>query len=164
MNSSAKFLVKRGISHALLEDLRANPEFESVFRKLGSASFSVDSEVRSFRLKLKKSPTARLQIGESLWDAVLEELQEIETDLKWSKTTRGKLVLSANCYAEKLYELIRKEKAFENVFIGAHSERMAFNIVGTVKDVACLEFLAKMVAESRPDYPVEINVQVLTSH
>jgi hypothetical protein len=160
MNSAENFLIKRGISHAILEDLRKKPEYEPIYRMLSAASFADAGEVRALRSTLKKSSAVQTELGDLLWNEILDELQEIETDLKWSKTSRGKLVLAANRFAEKLYVSLRKHHSFKDVFVGAHAERMAFSVVGFVNDIEYLTSLKKMIADARPDYPVEVNVQV----
>lgn len=65
-------------------------------------------------------------------DLILEELEEICTDLKWAKTRRGKLILMVNEVGPRLYVTIRGQWGLSDVMIGTHLKKPAVMVAGNV--------------------------------
>jgi len=55
--------------------------------------------------------------------AILGELQEIQDDLKFAKSNRGKFILFFNDWAQDLYVPLRKDPAFTGITAGANPDK-----------------------------------------
>jgi hypothetical protein len=93
-------------------------------------------------------------------DVLQEELAEIASDLRFARSRRGKYVLFIQNYVQKLYETLRKDSRFDDVLIGAHSEREVVFVTGQVRGEANLRTLKSILLDSACGLPVEYLVKV----
>jgi hypothetical protein len=68
-------------------------------------------------------------------DLIIEELKEICRDLRWSKTKRGALISMFNDLIPGIYDEIRVRMGLPDIVIGAHAERLAVVVAGSVSTV-----------------------------
>ena len=116
-------------------------------------------KVRSLvRRKAKEKPHS-LAV-KAVADGILEELDEIESDLKFASSRRGKFVLFANDWAQEIYATLRKNKRLASIAMGPHSEQERIVVHGTLKAAGDLLEVVRLLDKNQPGVPIEYRVTV----
>jgi hypothetical protein len=166
MSKAEDFLVEKQVSNTTKEAVsdtfpKLPEEDRAILMRLVSQKFSEPVAAKEAAAVVSKNKKAwRPILGEDLFDELLEELKEIASDLKWSKSKRGQMIIYANAYAERVYQTLRQDKRFEDVYIGSHPEKLQLMMVGKVTKDSDLQDLQKLIATHPSTYPLEIKVNV----
>lgn len=123
--------------------------------------FETPERIKKVREKIKALKKAATSTVKIVADAVLEELAEIESDLKFAKSRRGKFILFVNDWAQCLYKEVRTKPCFDNIIAGSHMEKEVIVIAGTVSKHEHLIDLVRAV--EKKDAGVLIEYRVLVS-
>ena len=93
-------------------------------------------------------------------DAVLAELKEIAEDLAFAASRRGTFVLFVQDWAQTFHAALRRNKDFDNLFIGAHAEKETIVAQGSVPSAKALGACAALIEKHHPGVPVEFHVRL----
>ncbi|MFT5890705.1 MAG: hypothetical protein ACI9Y7_000798 [Dokdonia sp.] len=92
---------------------------------------------------------------------ILEEQVEIKSDLKWIGSKRGKYVIEINDWAQNFYSEFRSNKEFEDILIGAHSERMIIFLTGKIKGKDTFEKLLNYIVSKNPPFKLVSKIEII---
>jgi hypothetical protein len=161
-----EFLVARQVSEATREEAllamsrldEPDRQFvsELIFRRFTESVQAAEA----LKLVAKRKKAWLLAFGEDLYRELVADLAEIKDDLKWSKSNRGRMILYANEYAPLVYQQLREDKRFEDVYLGSHSEKLHMLVAGKVMSNADLEDLKKLLLTYPCQYPLHFKVEV----
>ena len=115
-------------------------------------------KVRKKVLRARDLTEASAAAIREIADQVLEELREIEEDLKFAQSRRGRFILFANDYGQELYGDLRKVAALDEVMVGSHPEREELVVSGRVEAAEHLSQLASLIAEHPPGVPIRFEL------
>lgn len=93
------------------------------------------------------------QLGKALYDDCVEELREMSSDLKWSKSKQGKAVLALENWVVNARQQLSLKDGFDSIFIGRDWNDPEVLIVSGVLNDDSQEFLKKEIRRLNP--PVE---------
>jgi hypothetical protein len=167
MNSRIdEFLVARQVSEAARKEAllamarldEPNRQFvsELIFRRFTESIQAAEA----LKLVAKRKKVWLLALGEELYEELVADLAEIKDDLKWSKSNRGRMILYANDYALLVYQQLRKDKRFEDIYLGSHSEKLHMLVAGKVMSNTDLDDLKKLLLAYPCRYPLHFKVEV----
>ena len=130
-----------------------------------SADLSKLKNIKEVRDAIRKAKRAkpRSDIIESVADAILEDLDEIEDDLKFAESRRGKFVLFVNDWVQILYKDLRKSENSNDIVVGPHVDSELILVHGEVKESSHLRQIIKLISALPPGIPVQYRVVVESS-
>lgn len=117
----------------------------------------VRTRVKKVLADRKASPTVT-----AVAQAVAEELDEIQQDLKFAASRRGRFVLFANDWSQSWHGL-RQEPRVRDIVVGANPEREALVVGGAVATATDLVDLVQLVDRHPAGVPIEFRV-TLAAH
>ena len=91
-----------------------------------------------------------------------EEIAEIEQDYKWGKSEKGRYVSTVNDWHQEFHADFRRNSAFDEVYLGAHSEHMVVFMTGKVESQKVYDELLSYIHEKNPPYKILSKVAILT--
>lgn len=100
------------------------------------------------------------EVVQEVVKAVEAEFDEIEADLRFAKSRRGKFVLFANDWAQSWHAELRREARYFGVSVGSHGEQEVLMVAGEVASAEDLADLARLVGRHPPGVPVEFRVRI----
>lgn len=165
----SEHLIKRKIDENIFDiDDDLNPEEADRIDDLRlycDADLSNLKNIKEVRNEVRKTKKAkpRSDIVGFVADAILEDLDEIESDLKFAEGRRGKFVLFVNDWGQKLYKDLRQSEDFNDIVVGTHVDSELILVHGEVKDASHLSQIIKLISASPPGVPVQYRVIVESS-
>ena len=93
---------------------------------------------------------------------ILGEIKQVMDDIGWASNRRGKFIVFANDYVEKLYRksAFRSDSKFAEVYVRAHSKRNEIVVAGAVASEGILKKVRAIVRDNDPGIPVTYQVTV----
>lgn len=150
-------LIKKGISEFLIDELDEHlPEnkLESA-KKLLSRKINTETDLKEL---IDAIESLSDDLPEDYVDYLMEECDEMEDDIEWAASAKGKEILSINDWAQEFHDEFRTLSEFDDVFIGGHTEKSVIFVSGKVKLETELHKLKEYVVSKNP--PLEILMQV----
>lgn len=139
----------------------ANPEDRTLLQTIVGLSFGARDQAQTLLKDLRSRRSLwKALLGVEIYADLKEELEEISEDLRWSKSSKGKLVLAANTFAEIVCIQLRNHGKFNSVFIGAHPNEMQIMVTGKVEDASVYRDLIALLHGFPAPYPVSERVTI----
>ena len=91
---------------------------------------------------------------------VIEELEEIQDDIRFRRSSRYSYVMDVEKYATKILKVVRKDKAFNDVLVGGHVRKKCVFVVGWVRTSAVLRRLKTLIRKQPSSLPVEYKLKI----
>ena len=126
-NAPRRLLVKRRIDQYALQDALIGARLSAATRALLTRDFADERAAKAtlaaFRNEMPTGGQDRL---------IIDELNEIVKDLRWSKSKKGRLILACNDEVPLLDAALRDAMGLKDLVIGAPAERLAVIVHGRV--------------------------------
>lgn len=154
-------LVKKGISEFLIEELDEHLFDENKIvatKKLLSRTVLTENDLKELQEAIESLAD---DLPEDYIDYLLEECDEMEDDIEWASSDKGKEILAINDWIQKFYDEFRAKPEFNEVLIGSHTEKSVVVVTGEVKLEIELYNLKEYVSSKEP--PLEVLYQVNVS-
>lgn len=101
-------------------------------------------------------------VSEDTIEPLLDELEEIKEDFECSETDKGKSTLVINDWTQLFHNEFRDIKEFDDVFIGAHTEKNVVFVCGKVKNREIKEKLESYVKSKEPPLDLLFKIEIST--
>ncbi len=160
MNKWSTILCKNSISKHLLEEIKNEGNNNLTLSVFNVISTEINDQ-NDFKNLKEAIPYLKDHLSEGLYNAILEEQEEIQKDLKWISTKRGKYILAINNWQESFYTEFRSKHEFDNVFIGGHAARMVIFLTGKVDGKDTFDDLLTYVNSKNPPYKLLIQIEIM---
>lgn len=143
-------MVKKRLSETVIEDIIAVDEkfrdAEILFQDIESKETL--GALKAFLLLHKA------QLGRHLYDYCAEELREMSSDLKWSRSKQGKAVLALEAWVATARQQLSASDGFESIFIGRDwNDPEVLIVSGVLNEASQQEHLKEEIRTLNP--PVE---------
>lgn len=170
MQKWSKALTKNRVDSEIFEDVsEATPTELARIKDLKfycEGVFETSERIKKVReiikKKAKERPTSTIVTITA--NAILDELKEIETDLKFAKSRRGKFVLFANDWAQQVYSRLRKDARFKDLALGPSSEKETLIVYGSISDATALIDAIRILEMYDAGVSIEFRITLPTSN
>lgn len=99
-------------------------------------------------------------ISESSREALEEELQEIQEDLEWVGSARGRYVIAINEWIQPFHQEFHAIERFARVLVGGHAEREVVFATGSVETREDYQALLEYLASKNPPFKIHTKVTI----
>lgn len=135
----------------MIDDLKGISLKEKNIFTLLEKEFTTTKSVINTRKKLQDLKNS---IDETLFELVIEELKEIQEDLVWSKSERGKYILKINDWFDSFKDEFRSIKEYDNIYIGGHPDILCIIVTGKINEHN-RDDLMQFLVEKEPPYKLK---------
>lgn len=146
-------MLKDSISDFLIEELEEHLSGEKLESAKNMLSNTIESEDDIKKLK-ESLESLSGDLPEDFIDYLWEEVDEIEDDIEWAASDKGKEIISINRWTEQFYDEFRAMDEFEEVMIGGHTGESAILVAGEVKAESDIKKLKDYIVSKNP--PLEV--------
>ncbi|MBL8756096.1 MAG: hypothetical protein JNK15_22575 [Planctomycetes bacterium] len=129
------------------------------FADVGCPNVEQLTKVRE-RLKKALARGPKTKAVRAVAKAIDAELDEIERDLEFARSRRGKFILFSNDWAQSFHAERKADRGLDGVALGAHGELERIVAAGTVDSPDALVRLVHLLAAHPPGVPIEYRVVV----
>ena len=139
-----------------LEDHLSGDKLESA-KKMLSKRIVTGDDIDDLKESLESLAD---DLPEDFIDYLWEEVDEIEDDIEWAASDKGKEIISINRWAEQFYDEFRAMGEFDDVMIGGHTGESSILVAGEVKQESDIQNLKNYVTSKNPPIKVTWKVTV----
>ena len=134
-------------------------------RSLADGRYEARERLAAVRERLRKSLARgpRTAAVTAAAQALTAELDQIERDLDFAASRRGRFILFVNDWAQSVHARRQQDRDLDGVALGAHPERECIVASGTVPTPTALVRLVQLLAGHPPGVPIEYRVTVPAS-
>lgn len=153
-------MLKDSISDFLvdeLEDHLSGEKLESAKQML-SKKIVTEDDIDELKESLESLSD---ELPEDFIDYLWEEVDEIEDDVEWAASDKGKEIISINRWSDQFYDEFRSMDEFNEVMIGGHTEQSTILVAGEVNQESDIQKLKDYVASKNPPLEVMWKVKVI---
>ncbi len=94
----------------------------------------------------------------NLYEDLIDELNEIRDDLRWSNSKSGLYVIELNKWVESFYDDLNDLIQSSRLVVGGHAEKKVVLITGRKSSQKELNDLVEFLESKRPPFPIYIEL------